>query len=251
MNEGLQIYKFNDLTIYQQDFYNMTRLNFMYDRRRLFSFNKNEIKYNSYFPFDMVKGKVKFYGLYLSAYNTIDSFSHMDFDFDIGFNNIEYKIDEKIVYILKKEFNKIDLILEIFNSSQNKSIIDKINNEYNILFSIKGVYNIYIIEMKEVKNINLIKKHISGFLVNRINPQFPYKPCSFDIIDLKCIKELTEKYELLLFRTPIYANYNIIIYSNSEKLVDNFKDKILKLNNNEFNIENLNNLLDSRNFLLV
>ena len=96
MNEGIQIYKFNDIMVYQQYFYNMTKLNFMYDRRNIFSFNRNGIQYNRYFPFDAVKENLKFYGLYLSAYSNVDNFLHMDFDFDIGFNNIEYKIEEKI-----------------------------------------------------------------------------------------------------------------------------------------------------------
>jgi len=62
---------------------------------------------------------------------------------------------------------------------------------------------------------------------------------------------LTERRELLLFRAPIYVNYNIIIYSNSEKLIDNLNNKIHKLNNNEFNTESISSLLGLRNFLLV
>ena len=92
MNEGIQIYKFNDIMVYQQYFYNMTKLNFMYDRRNIFSFNRNGIQYNRYFPFDAVKENLKFYGLYLSAYSNVDNFLHMDFDFDIGFAN---EISEK------------------------------------------------------------------------------------------------------------------------------------------------------------
>ena len=65
----------------------------------------------------------------------------MDFDFDVGFNNIEYKVEEEIINILKNKFDKIDLILEILNSRENKSIIDEINNGYNILFSSNGLYN--------------------------------------------------------------------------------------------------------------
>lgn len=251
MNEGLQIYKFNDLTIYQQDFYNMTRLNFMYDRRRLFSFNKNEIKYNSYFPFDMVKGKVKFYGLYLSAYNTIDSFSHMDFDFDIGFNNIEYKIEEKILDTIKDEFGKIDIIIEIFNSRENKNIIDKINREYNILFSLDGFYNIYIAELKEIKSINFIQEYIYGVLLNEKNFPVSFGQCSFNPVDLKCIKQLAEKYGLILFKVPIYANYNIVVYSSNENFIDKFSDNILNLKNSIFNIENIDNFENLKNFLLV
>ncbi len=49
MNEGIQIYKFNNAAVYEQDFYNMTRLNFMYNRRHIFTFNKNGMEYNKYF----------------------------------------------------------------------------------------------------------------------------------------------------------------------------------------------------------
>ncbi|MCI9079892.1 MAG: hypothetical protein HFH68_13415 [Lachnospiraceae bacterium] len=251
MNEGLQIYKFNGLTVYKQYFYNMTRLNFMYDRRRLFSFNKNGMEYNSYFPFNMVKEKVKFHGLYLSAYSAIDSFSHMDFDFDIGFNNIEYEIEEKIVNLLRDESDEMEIILKIFNSRENKNIIDEINNKYNTLFSLDGLYNTYIIKAKEIKSINLVQEYISCILINRKDFQLPFEQCSFNLVDFKCIKQLIERYELILFRAPIYANYNIIIYSGNKDLIYKLNNKILKLKNYEFFIESINDIEDSRNFLLV
>lgn len=251
MNEGLQIYKFNSLTVYQKNFYNMTGLNFMYNRRRLFSFNKNGVRYNKYFPFDIVKEKLKFYGLYLSAYSIVDSFSHMDFDFDIGFNNVRYKIEEKIIDILISRFNKIEVILKIFNSRENKNIIEKIKKEYKILFSADGFYNVYITEIKEIKKAGLVQEYISGILVNRRDFQLQFEHCSFDTADLKFIKQMTEKYDLILFRASIYANYNIIIYSNNGNLINKLNDKILKLNNNQFNVENINSLENPGNFLLA
>ncbi len=236
MNEGIQIYKFNDIMVYQQYFYNMTKLNFMYDRRNIFSFNKNGMQYNRYFPFDMVKENLKFYGLYLSAYSNVDSFLHMDFDFDIGFNNIKYKIEEKILDIIKDEFGKIDIIISIFNSRENKNIIDKINREYEVLFSLDGFYNIYIAELKEIKSINFIQEYIYGVLINEKNFSVSFGQCSFNQVDLKCIKQLAEKYELILFKVPIYANYNIVVYSSNENFIDKFSDNILNLKNSIFNI---------------
>ena len=99
MNEGIQIYKCDSMTIYQQDFYNMTRLNFMYDRRRLYNQKKNQLEYNIYFPIDLVKERINFHSLYLSAYTFMD-ISSIDFDFDIGFNNIECNIEEKILNVI-------------------------------------------------------------------------------------------------------------------------------------------------------
>lgn len=209
------------------------------------------MEYNSYFPFDMVKEKLKFYGLYLSAYSNVDDFLHMDFDFDIGFNNIEYKIEEKIWDIIKDEFDKIEIIIKIFNSMENKNIFDKINSEYNVLFSLDGLYNMYIIKIKEIKNINLIQKYICGILINEKNFPLSFGKCSFNPVDLKCIKQLTEKYELILFKVSIYSNYNIAVYSNDKNLIDNFNNKILNIKNSGFNIENIDDFKDSRNFLLV
>lgn len=251
MNEGIQIYKFNDIMVYQQYFYNMTKLNFMYDRRSIFSFNKNGMQYNRYFPFDAVKENLKFYGLYLSAYSNVDSFLHMDFDFDIGFNNIEYKIEEKILDIIKDEFGKIDIIIRIFNSRENKNIIDKINREYKVLFSLDGFYNIYIAELKEIKSIDFIQEYIYGVLLNEKNFSVLFGQCSFNPVDLKCIKQLAEKYELILFKVPIYANYNIVVYSSNENFIDKFSDNILNLKNSIFNIENIDNFENLKNFLLV
>lgn len=185
MNEGIQIYKFNNAAVYKQDFYNMTRLNFMYNRRRIFTFNKNGMEYNKYFPFDMVK--LQFYGLYLSAYSSVNSFSYMDFDFDIGFNNIEYRIEEKITDILKNWSGKIYInYAQVFNP-----------------------------------------------------------------VDLKYIKQLAEKYELVLSRVPVYANYNIVIYSGNKNIIENINGKILNLKNSKFDIENINSFKDAKNFLLV
>lgn len=175
----------------------------------------------------------------------------MDFDFDVGFNNIEYKVEEEIINILKNKFDKIDLILEILNSRENKSIIDEINNGYNILFSSNGLYNMYIIRMEEIKNFNLVQEYVSGILVNRRTFQLPFEQCPFNTVDLKCINQLIEKYELILFRASLHSNYNIIIYSKSQKLIDTLRGKILKLDNSKFNVENISDLQDCKNFLLV
>ena len=58
-------------------------------------------------------------------------------------------------------------------------------------------------------------------------------------------------YELILFRASLYSNYNIIIYSKSQKLIDTLSGKILKLYNSKFNVENISDLQDCKNFLLV
>ncbi len=111
----------------------------------------------------------------------------MDFDFDIGFNNIEYRIEEKITDILK--------------NGSGKTYIN-----YAQVF----------------------------------NP-----------VDLKYIKQLAEKYELVLSRVPVYANYNIIIYSGNKNIIENINGKILNLKNSKFDIENINSFKDAKNFLLV
>lgn len=62
---------------------------------------------------------------------------------------------------------------------------------------------------------------------------------------------MAEKYGLILFKVPIYANYNIVVYSSNENFIDKFSDNILNLKNSIFNIENIDNFENLKNFLLV
>ncbi len=88
-------------------------------------------------------------------------------------------------------------------------------------------------------------------LLNEKNFPVSFGQCSFNPVDLKCIKQLAEKYGLILFKVPIYANYNIVVYSSNENFIDKFSDNILNLKNSIFNIENIDNFENLKNFLLV
>lgn len=250
MSEGIQIYKYNNVTIYQKDFFNMTKLNFMYDRRYLFRRIKNKWEYNNYFPFDLVKERLDFYGMYLSCYATSD-FTCLDFDFDIGLNNIEYDFEKQLINSLKNEYNQIEIVIKILNSKVNKSIIEKVERGYNILFSSVGINNIYIIKFDDIEKINFIQEYICGILIDKNDIEIPFERYSFNPIDLKCIMELIERVKLLIFRIPLYANYNIMLYSKEEQLVNVINTKILELKNDNFDIENIMDFKDSKNFLQI
>lgn len=88
-------------------------------------------------------------------------------------------------------------------------------------------------------------------MLNEKNFSVLFGQCSFNPVDLKCIKQLAEKYELILFKVPIYANYNIVVYSSNKNFIDKFSDNILNLKNSIFNIENIDNFENLKNFLLV
>lgn len=163
MSEGVQIYRCDNAAICKEDFFNMTKLNFEYDRRHLFTRKKNKWEYNNYFPFDLVNERLGFYGLYLSCYTDLD-FASLDFDFDIGLNNLEYNFEEKLISCLKNEYSRI--VIEILNSQANKSIIEKIEREYNILFSSVGIYNIYVISFSNIEEISFIQKYILCILLD-------------------------------------------------------------------------------------
>lgn len=238
MDEGIQIYKFNNFDIYKPYFYYMTNLDFMYNKRHLFSMTKNGLKYNSYFPFDMVKNETGFYGLYLSAY-VFDSSGYIDSDFGTGFNNIGYNFEWEILNILRSMFNEIRVVIKIYNSKENRSIIQKAEKEYNILFSSEGIYNIYIIGIKGTEDINSIQKYVDTILADGNDNIELFRQCSFEAVDLKCIFQMSGQYGLVLSRVPFFANYNIMLYSKTEDTIDKINGKILELKSKELNIENI------------
>lgn len=249
MGEGMQIYKYDSNTILQHSFYDMTRLNFMYDRRKLYIIKKQKVEYNSYFPLNMVKEKLKFYGLYLSTYSTLD-FSSIDSDFDIGFNNIEYKIEEKLMNMLREQFKKIELIMMVSNTKDNEKIIDKIEKEFDLSLSLKGFYNSYIVRLENINDVNFYKKYICGILLDGKGFSSSFDKRSFNLIELKFIQRLIEDYKLVILRVPLFANYNMMLYSKQEELIDEMNNKILKLKKHEFDIENMEHIESPRNFLL-
>lgn len=249
MSEGIQIYTYNNETIYQKNFFNMTKLNFMYDRRQLFRTKNNKLEYNNYFPFDLVKQKLEFYGLYLSCYATSD-FISMDYDFDIGLNNLEYNFEKQLINCLKDEFKRIEIVIEILNSRGNKSIIEKIEKSYNILFSSIGLQNTYIIKFEDIEQFDFIQEYICGILLDENDIEKSFKEYSFNPADLKCIQGLIEQVKLLIFRVQLYANSNIMLYSKEEKLINMINGKILELKNDNFEIQNIVDFKDSKNFLL-
>ncbi|MBD5134541.1 MAG: hypothetical protein HDT39_01050 [Lachnospiraceae bacterium] len=215
MSEGIQIYTYNNETIYQKIFFNMTKLNFMYDRRQLFRTKNNKLEYNNYFPFDLVKQKLEFYGLYLSFYATSD-FTSMDYDFDIGLNNLQHNFEKQLVNCLNDKFKRIEIVIKIFNSRGNKSIIEKIEKSYNILFSYIGLHNTYIIKFENIEEIDFIQEYICGILLDENDIEMSFEQYSFNLADLKCIQGLTEQVKLLIFRVPLYANSNIMLYSKDK-----------------------------------
>ena len=226
MNEGIQIYKCDSKTIYQQDFYNMTRINFMYDRRRLYNQKKGQLEYSSYFPIDLVKEQIDFHCLYLSAYTFMDS-SSIDFDFDIGFNNIEYNIEERIINMLKEEFGEIEIIVKVSNSYENRNIIKRIEERYNILFSVAGACNLYIIRLEDIGDMCFLHNNIYGILLGERYFPISFEEKVFDLIDLKSIQTLIENFSLIMLRVPLFSNYNVMLYSKQEKMIDMISKKIL------------------------
>lgn len=250
MNEGIQMYQCDSMTIYNPDFYNMTRLNFMYDRRRLYSRKKSQLEYNSHFPVDVVKERINFNFLYLSAYTFMD-FSAVDFDFDIGFNNVEYNIEEKIINILEKEFGEIKILIKIYNSYENSNIIKTIEEKCNIVFSMDGVWKYYIIRLDNIEDIRFFDEDVCGILCGQEDSLLVFEEEGFDFSDLTSLQKIIDKFRMVMLRVPIYSNYNLMIYSKQKAMVDIISDRILDLKSDKFDIENISEVNNSQNFLLV
>lgn len=78
-----------------------------------------------------------------------------------------------------------------------------------------------------------------------------FEQYSFNPVDLKCIMGLIGQVRLLIFRVPLYANYNIMIYSKDEQLINMVNTKILELKNDDFDIQNIREFRDEKNFLVT
>lgn len=84
-----------------------------------------------------------------------------------------------------------------------------------------------------------IHGYICGILLDEKDIEMSFEQYSFNPADLKCIQGLIEQVKLLIFRVPLYANYNIMLYSKDEKLVNMINGKILELKNDNFDIQNI------------
>ena len=153
--------------------------------------------------------------------------------------------------ILKESFDEIKIMIKIFNSYENTNTIKNIQERCKILFSVEGVWNFYIIRLDNIEDIKFLHKDICGILIGQEDSSILFEEKGFDFADLKSIQILIEKFNLIILKVPIFSNYNVMLYSKQKEIIDRINKRILELNSNEFDIENISNINDSKNFLLV
>lgn len=239
MCENIKVFKFDNKKIYNQDFYNLTKLNLMYDRKKIFSIKKNKVIYSSYFPFEQAKEFLNFNGFYLSAFVKADLDSN-DYDFDIGFNNLEYDFEENLLNEIKNNYKDIYIIVKLFNPKNDYQIVQEIESNYNIVFSSTDNQGIYIIKFKENNNLFFIKKYVYGYLICKNSKNIQFSRYTYNSNDLKFIQELVNQVDIVVYRIPLYSNYNLIIYSKKNNIINDLIHEVLKLSSNNLNITYMN-----------
>lgn len=211
MRELIKIYKFDSRSILQQNFYNMTKLNPTYNGRKLFLKRNKYIENNKHFPLDFVKSALNINGLYLFACENPGEYQ-IDSDFDLGFNNLSFNFEEELLDVLCNKYTKTYLIVKVMNHNNNFNIIRKIEREYKIFLLSNKVQNLYLIEFEEREQLSFLNRYIQGYLFQTENNSNYFHEKSFNI-DLKYISEIISNGNTLIYRVPIFSNYNLMIYS--------------------------------------
>lgn len=246
MQDGIQIYNCNNDAVFQQSFFNMTRLNFTYKGRRMFRREKNKLVYNTFFPFNQVKKELRFEGIYLSAYS-IEDFREIDSDFDIGFNNIEYNFEEKFIQRIMSDF-EVFLLMNMPKSCDAEKIVQDIEKRGCMIMNLKN--NSLIIKLDCIGTFYYLEKYVQGIFGGIKNKKELSEEYLYNLLDLNDIQKLMEMVEIISIRVPIFANYNLMLCSDKQEKIDMVKSIIFELEDNNFQVEEIRGIDSPRNFLL-
>ena len=246
MQEGIQIYNCNSDTIFQQSFFNMTRLNFTYKGRRMFRREKNKLVYNTFFPFEQVKKVLQFEGIYLSAYS-VEDFREIDSDFNIGFNNIEYNFEEKFIQRILSDF-EVFLLINMPKSCDAQKLVRDIEKRDCMIMNLNN--NSLIIKLDCIGTFLCLEKYVKGIFCGIKNKKTLSEEYLYNALDLNDMQKLMAMVEIFIIRVPIFANYNLMLCSDKQEKIDMAKSIIFELEDSNFQVEDIRECGNSRNFLL-
>lgn len=203
MLEEVSIIKFDEQDIIDKSFYDKTKLNFEYNNRKIF---KNNGIYNEKFDNEIINC-IKFNGYYISCCEL-----PLCTEFDIGFCESRCTFEKNIIKTLKKEFKYNYVLIRVSNPSREFRVVCEIEKEYQVIYSIKSTQNIYIIEYNsdiESKYTDYIEGYMFG--VEKIEIKLKAK---FNVaLNLESIQEILSQMSVVVFKIPIYSNYNLLIFS--------------------------------------
>lgn len=245
MQEGIQIYNCNSDTIFQQSFFNMTRLNLIYKGRRMFRREKNKLVCNTFFPLEQVQKSIQFDGIYLSAYS-VEDFKDIDSDFDIGFNNVEYNFEDKFMQRIMGNF-EVFLLINMPKPCKDEKIFQDIKKRGCMTINSS---NSLIIKLDCIGTFYCLEKYVKGIFCGIKNKKMLSEEYLYNPLDLNDMQKLMEMVEILILRVPIFANYNLMICSDKQEKIDLAKSIVFELEDCNFQVEDIKEINSPRNFLL-
>lgn len=233
--EEIQIINFDNNIVLQKEFYLNTELRYTYSGRDLFINKKNKVIPNGHCSFDEAKNYLDFYGVYFSAVTSSEADKkEIDLDFEIGINNLENNIENILLQHLTDNNKEIYIMLRVSNPKDDYRTVFHIEHNHDIVFSQCLSQNIYIIKYNTEYDFSIIKNYISGYLFNNNNDDLEINQRFYSIMDLKNIQNLLENFDILMFRTPVYVNYNLTFYSKNK--LDFIIDIISHYSNEELKV---------------
>lgn len=218
MCDTISSFSFDKESVLGEDFYKVTKINLMYNRRRLFQNVKGKISYNIHFPMDQARASLSLFCLYLNYSNTTNS-ETADYDYDIGFNNCEINIEEQIIEESLKNYDVFYLL-----RTDNIKEFDSIND--------LSVYSKDNICITKCSNENLqsffrkLNKSICGYLFSPKGKSVDIVSFYYNAIDLSSWQNIADIFEIALLRVPIYANYNLMLCAKEAVRIDRLRECI-------------------------
>ena len=225
MCDYIQIYKFSHSTILQPFFYEISRINPLYNRRRLFRFVNGAICFNSYFPMLTAESVLNFQCIY-AYYSSTLAIETADCDFDIGFNNCDLDVERLIAQDAVQKFDSY-LILKFDSESPKR---------YCALLA-SGVYscnsdNVFVVRLTQENLQTLfgeLHMYIRGYLFNPLHGYDSFTNFSYSAIDLSSLQKMVDNFQFAMLRVPIFSNYNFMVLTKRNDDVEQMWNHISSL----------------------
>jgi hypothetical protein len=245
VEDYIKYHKQEPIKILDTEWFEVTRINYEYKRRKVFSCKGDTLTRNQHFPAEeMKKLDLNFNAYYIAAFTDVENNECIDYDFNVGFNRLgignelslilDYLSESKEVYLLvskKTQWNVQNSLEPIFDV-KSENFIEKC---FNVVYKNEEKGTEYIVKVADIQAAKCLSKYTKGYLLKEVEPvKIKQEVQLANIEDINSISVLVNIFEKVVFRTPLYANHNLTIYSK-EILGKSLEDK-LKEYANQMNI---------------
>lgn len=193
------------------------------DGRKLLTYKKSTWQLNHFFLYDTYENIKSFNTCYLSMLTDVDDSTYeINSEYNIGFNNIDFMYEKELINIFMKEEMyliirpkyQVDDISQVY-SLFNKDSKDYIENNYSVIFKDLSKIPTYIIKIESVEEVSSLKDYIYGYLFNPIKNNDIQLNDIISFNNLMVLDLLMDIWEIIIFRSTLYSNYNLTIYTRA------------------------------------